>query len=163
MRALILTAVTATLGATIYTAVALGAPVPTQDQRRIVAEFGRTYLPAFMPAGYIYVRWSVVEGSSGAAGDWPQVLFGDHGRLVQWTVEHTQDPSTTSYQACTRHKPFANKIFRRAGRILYYNGGAVGQEVTVCLPGHLGLVVWNDYSLSTATLVKITASAHAVG
>lgn len=162
MRAAILITL-ATVSAAVYTAVALGAPVPGLDQRRIVAEFGRTYLPGFMPSGYIFVRWSVVEGSSGAAGEWPQVLFGNHGRLVQWTVEHAQDPQTTSYQACTQHKPFANKIFHRGGRTLYYNGGAVGQEVTVCLPGHLGLVVWNGYSLSTQTLVKIGASAHAVG
>ena len=162
MRASILTAVAA-LGAAICAAVALGAPVPRLEQQRIVAEFGRTYLPSFMPPGYIYVRWSVIEGSSGAAGEWPQVLFGNHGRRVQWTVEHAQDPQTTSYDACTRRKPFANKVFHRAGRTIYYIGGVVGQDVTVCLPNHLGLVVWNDYSLSTQTLVKIAVSARAVG
>ena len=144
-------------------AVALAKPIPGEQQQRIVAEFGRTYLPRFMPAGYIYVRWSAIQGSSGAAGEWPQVLFGSHGRHVQWTVEHAQDSQTESYQACTKHHAFANKVLHRGGRTLYYVGGAVGQEVTVCLPNNLGLVVWNDYSLSTATLVKIALSAQAIG
>jgi hypothetical protein len=162
VRVLILTGL-ALVAAAVSAAVAFANPIPGIEQQRIVAEFGRTYLPHFMPAGYIYVRWSAIEGSSGAAGEWPQVLFGDHGRRVQWTVEHAQDPQTESYQACTKHQPFATKVFHHAGRTLYYGAGAVGQDVTVCLPNNLGLVVWNDYSLSTATLVKIALSARAVG
>ncbi len=143
---------------------ALAAPTPAVERARIVAEFGSTYLPRFMPAGYIYIRWTATLGSADAYGEWLQVLFGDHGRRVQWTVENTQDPQSQSHEDCTTHVHFApsGKVFHRAGKTLYYIGGVVGQDVTVCLPGHHGLVVWNGYSLSAQTLVTIAASAQLV-
>jgi hypothetical protein len=116
-----------------------------------------------MPRGYIYVRWETLLGSAGAFGDWPQILFGKHGRRVQWTVENAQDPQAQSYYTCTKHKPFSSKVFHLNGKTIYYAGGAVGQDVTVCLPNRHGLVVWNDYSLSPPTLARVAASARRVG
>jgi hypothetical protein len=162
VRASILSAVGA-VGAAICAAVALAAPTPSTEQQRIVAEFGRTYLPRFMPPGYVYVRWSAIQGSTDASGEWPQILFGDHGRRVQWTVENARDADSGSHEDCVEHRPFATKVFHVEGRTIYYAGGAVGQDATICLPNSRGLVVWNDYSLSKQTLVKVAASAHAVG
>jgi hypothetical protein len=142
--------------------VARAGSLPRIEQQRIVAEFGRTYLPGTMPASYIYIRWEAQPGSADVFGYRLLVWFGKHGRVVQWHVEDSRDGETLSYQDCGRHHPFG-KTFRVAGRTVYYAGGAVGQEATLCLPDHYAVVVWNDYSLSRATLVKIAASAHAVG
>jgi hypothetical protein len=140
------------------------APVPAIEQQRLVAEFGVTYVPSFVPPGYVYVRWEPLSGSADAYGEWPQILFGKHGRLVQWTVENAQDPQMAqTYEYCVKHSYFGSKVFHLNGKTVYYAGGAVGQDAFVCLPKYHGLVVWNDYSLSPATLVRVAASAHPVG
>lgn len=92
-----------------------------------------------------------------------KILFGNHGRRVQWTVENTHDPDAQSYYDCTKHKPFSSRVFHLNGKTVYYAGGAVGQDATVCLPNHHGLIVWNDYSLSAPMLARVAASAHPVG
>jgi hypothetical protein len=145
---------------------ALAGPVPGLDQKRIVAEFGSTYMPGTMPPGYIYIRWETQPGSADAYGDRLLVWFGKHGRLVQWNVENSQDPEARSYQDCTRRSHFGgpgSKTFHFGGKTVYYAGGAVGQDATVCLPNHQAVVAWNDYSLSAATLARVAASARPVG
>jgi len=141
------------------------APVPVVEQQRIVAEFGRMYLPRFMPRGYIYIRWKTQLGSASAYGEWPTILFGNHGRSVQWTVENTRDSQSQSDVECVQHSHWGpgTKVFCLNGMTVYYAEGAVGQTATVCLPNHRGLVVWNDYSLSARTLAMVAASARAVG
>jgi hypothetical protein len=116
-----------------------------------------------MPSPFVYVRWTAHQGSSGADGESLEVLFGHHGRKIEWFVEDAQDPAAESHGQCGTRKPFANTVSHVDGRTVYYIGGAVGQAATICMPAHHGVTAWNDYSLSRAALVKLAASAYAVG
>jgi hypothetical protein len=136
--------------------------LPTVERQRIVAEFGRTYLPASMPAGYIYIRWLTQPGSADAFGDSLEIDYGNHGRPIQWSVENAQDPNAQSHYQCATAKPYG-KRYQADGKTAYYVGGAVGQSATICMPDHRGVTAWNAYSISRAMLVKLAASAYAVG
>jgi hypothetical protein len=148
--------------ALIAVAAARSSSVPPLEQQRIVAEFGRTYLPPRIPPGYIYIRWQVEPGSGDVFGDRLLVWFGKHGRVIQWRVEISADPQAVSHQDCGLKHPFG-RVKHVGARTVYYNGGAVGQSATLCLPNHYAIVVWNRYSLSEAALVQLAASARRVG
>jgi hypothetical protein len=135
--------------------------VPQPELRRVLAEFGRTYLPPKIPPGYIYIRWQVETGSADVFGDPLVVWFGKHGHVIVWRVEDSADPSAVSHQDCGRH-PFGKRA-RIAGKTILYIGGAVGQSATLCLPNHYAVVAWNRYSLSEASLERLVASARKVG
>jgi hypothetical protein len=67
------------------------------------------------------------------------------------------------YNDRTRHIHFSGsqtKVFHFGAKIVYYAGGAIGQDATVCLPNHQSLWVWNDYSITPQTLAKVAASAR---
>jgi hypothetical protein len=146
-------------------ATARSSSVPPVEQRRIVAEFGRTWLPPRIPAGYIYIRWQVDPGSSADVfGDRLLVWFGKHGpnQVIQWHVEISADPAAQSHQDCDLRHHFG--VAKHLGaRTIYYVGGAVGQSATLCLPNHYAVVAWNRYSLSEAALLRLVASARHVG
>jgi hypothetical protein len=149
--------------ALVAVATARSASVPPVEQQRIVAEFGRTWLPPRVPAGYIYIRWQVETGSSDVFGDRLLVWFGKHGpnQVIQWHVEISADPEAESHQDCGVRHPFG--VAKHVGaRTIYYVGGAVGQSATLCLPNHYAVVAWNRYSLSEAALVQLVASARQV-
>jgi hypothetical protein len=136
--------------------------VPSVERQRIVAEFGKTYLPGFMPRGFIFIRWESRPGSYDAAGKMLFLEFGDHGRIIEWSTENSQDPDSFSHDVCATRKP-VGKPYEVGGRQVFYNGGAVGQDSVLCLPSHRAVVAWNDYSLSRAMLNELAASAQAVG
>jgi hypothetical protein len=118
-----------------------------------------------MAPGFVYTRWETRPGSAGAFGENLVVWFGKRGRKVEWVVENTRDPHAVSYYDCTKHEHFAPqaKVFRFGKRVVYYAGGARGQDATLCLPNHQAVWVWNDYSLSAQALARIAASARPVG
>jgi hypothetical protein len=144
-------------------AVAMALPVPAVETQRIVAEFGRTYVPSAMPAGYIYVRWSANTGSADVFGDALEIYFGRRGRLITWTVEDWHDPQARSYYQCARHNSLGDKVMHVSAKTVYYIGGAVGQSATVCLPDDHAIVVWNRYSVSALTLARLAATARRIG
>ena len=146
-----------------WTTAVATSPVPRIETQRIVAELGRTYVPATIPAGYIYIRWSVNPGSADVFGDALEIDFGKHGRLITWTVENWHDPQAVSYDDCARHNRTGDKVIPVAGRKAYYIGGAVGQSATVCLPGYQAIVVWNRYSISATALAKLAATPRRIG
>lgn len=155
----LLVAVVALIGV----ATAWGSAVPPVEQQRIVAEFGRTYLPPRIPTGYIYIRWQVETGSADVFGDRLVIWFGKHGpsEVIQWHVEISADPEAQSHQDCGLRNPIG--VAKHVGaRTIYYIGGAVGQSATLCLPNHYAVVAWNRYSLSEAALVQLVASARQV-
>jgi hypothetical protein len=135
--------------------------MPRAERQRIVAEFGRTYLPPRIPPGYLYIRWQVEPGAD-VFGDRLIVWFGKHGRVLVWRVEDSADPDAQSHEDCGTRHPFGRRV-RVGARTIYYIGGAVGQGATLCLPHHYAVVAWNRYSLSERTLVRLAASAHQIG
>jgi hypothetical protein len=144
-------------------AAASASPVPSVEAQRIVAEFGRTYVPASLPAGYIYIRWSALPGSADVWGDSLQIEFGKHGRLIIWTVEDSHDPQASSYDDCVKHNRFRDRVIHARGQTVSYIGGAVGQSATVCLRDGHALVVWNRYSLSASRLAHMVATPRVIG
>src|SRR3954451_8010507 len=81
-------------------AVAQAGPVPSLERQRITATFGRTWLPSYVPTGYIFTQWRSEPGSASAYGDRLIVSFGRHGDLLQWSVENTRDPHSASRYDC---------------------------------------------------------------
>ena len=149
--------------AAIFTTVALAAsaPVPRSEQQRIVASFGRTYLPGWLPSGYVFSRWESHPGSATAYGDILLVAFGKHGDLIQWTVGDASDPGGYAGDACSKH-PYGAVFYRIDGRRIVFQSGNHGADATLCLHG-TAVTVWNGHTLAPRVQAQITASARAVG
>ena len=141
----------------------VAAPVPRIEQQRIVAVFRRTWLPGFLPHGYIFSRWQSQPGSASAYGERLIVDFGHHGALLEWVVESRDDPMSVSHYDCKLKQAPANggRIFRLRGRRIIYASGAKGADATLCL-SHVAVVAWTP-SLPPLTLARFVASAHRVG
>ena len=75
------------------TAEAAPAPVPRAEQQRIIAMFGRTYLPTVLPPAYVFSEWKSQPGSASAYRDSLVISFGKHGDLLEWSVEDPGDPN----------------------------------------------------------------------
>ena len=134
--------------------------VPPVESRQIVAYFGRTYLPGWLPRGYVFARWSVAPGSGEA--EYLHVFFGNHGRKLIWAVDDPADPrSFYSHEECSKH-PFGH-VATVNGRRVVYGGGAVGQTATYCIGKGKAVTVWNQYSVSRRTLERVAVSAAPVG
>ena len=134
--------------------------VPTPERQQIVAYFGSTYLPSWLPPGYVFSRWDPSPGSVDAYGEYLDVTFGKHGALLRWTVDDPQDPQTYSHDACSQH-PFGS-IHLVDGRRIVYSGGAVGQTAILCLARTRAVTVWDGYSVKAPVLEKIAARAALV-
>jgi hypothetical protein len=147
----------------IFATVALAAsrPVPRSEQQKIVASFGRTYLPAWLPPGYLFSRWESHSGSATVYGDILLVAFGKHGDLIQWTVGDARDPGGYAGDACSKH-PFGAVFYRIGNRRIVFQSGNHGADGTLCLRG-LAITVWNGHTLPPRTQARIAASANAVG
>ena len=135
--------------------------VPATDSQQIVAYFGSTLLPAWLPPGYVYSRWDPITGSADALGDYLNVYFGDHGQRLSWTVDLSADPQEVSHIECSAH-PDGHKV-KVNGRTVVYFGAANGQTATLCLAGHTAVTVYDRYGVSAATLERIVASAAPAG
>ncbi len=135
--------------------------VPATESKRIVAYFGKTYLPGWLPHGYVYARWETIAGSADAFGEYLSVSFGDRGRLLRWTVDVPQDPQEYSHNDCAK-RPLGHVLTVNGKRIVY-SEGAVGQTATLCVSRTTAVTVWNRYSVSKVTLARIAASAVSAG
>lgn len=131
--------------------------VPPVERQRIVAYFGSTYLPSWLPAGYVFSRWDPRAGSSDADGEYLDLTFGKHGQLLRWTVDDPEDPQTYSHASCSR-RPFGS-AHRVDGKRIIYSGGAVGQTAILCISKTRAVTVWNRYSVKPAVLDEIAARA----
>ena len=100
--------------------------VPAVESRQIAAYFGQTYLPAWLPPGYVYARWDPIEGSVGAFGEYLVIVFGNHGRQLRWTVDTPQDSQEYSHGDCVKRP--SGRIIRVNGKQIVYSSGAVGQD-----------------------------------
>jgi hypothetical protein len=138
-------------------------PVPRVEQQRIVASFGQTYLPGFLPPGYIFVNWSSEPGSASVYGDFLEVSFGRHGSKLQWVVGDARDPNYYGKDGCSRH-PFNPKIYWVGNRRIIYQAGNHGATATLCLRGRGGAAVavyaWDDFGLTPQALAQFVASAR---
>ena len=135
--------------------------VPHVEVQRIVAYFGHTYVPGWLPHGYVFSRWAPRLGSNDVFGEYLAITFGNHGRRLIWTVDDPQDPQTFSHFECRKNRD--GRAVAVAGRRIVYFGGAVGQTATLCLGKYLAVTVWNAYSATAAELERIAASTTAVG
>jgi hypothetical protein len=142
-------------------ALAASPPVPRTDQQRIVASFGRTFLPGWLPPGYVFSRWESRSGSATVYGDILLIAFGKHGDLIQWTVGDARDPDGYAGDACSKH-PFRAVLIRIGNRRIVFQSGNHGADATLCLHG-LAITVWNGHTLTPRTQARIAAGAHAVG
>jgi hypothetical protein len=143
------------------TAAAAPAPVPRAEQQRIIAMFGRTYLPAVLPPSYVFSEWKSQPGSASAYRNSLVISFGKHGDLLQWSVEDPADPNGYAHDACSAH-PFLAVVYRVGSRRIVYQSGNHGTTSTLCLRS-VAVVVWNGHTLSPRVLARFAASARAVG
>jgi hypothetical protein len=137
-------------------------PVPRVEQARIVALFGRTYIPGWLPPGYTFARWTSEPGSATVYGDVLLIDFGKHGDLIQWTVSDPTDPSGYAGDACSAH-PYGAVIYRVAGKRVVFQSGNHGADAIVCLSPRIAVDVWNGHTLSPATQARIAGNLRAVG
>jgi len=145
-----------------YFARASVTPVPHAEQQRIVASFGRTWLPGFLPPGYIFSTWKTEPGSASMYGDRLIVDFGNHGDLLGWVVSDPSDPDGYAHDACSSH-PFEATIYAVGARRIVYQSGNHGTTSTLCLRPLLAITVWDGHSHSAETLARFAASARPVG
>jgi hypothetical protein len=150
------------LAALMCAVAAPAAPVPRIEQQRIVASFGRTLLPTWLPPGFIYSRWITQPGSAGAFPDTLIVDFGRHGALLEWAVESTADPDSVTHYHCKPGAPPLGKIFRIGSRKIVYATGARGADATLCM-GKIAVVAWTAGPMPGSTLARFAASAQTVG
>jgi hypothetical protein len=153
------------LGAWAQSGSALVTPVPQGPQRQIVAYFGHTYLPGWLPAGYVFAQWHSQPGSATVYGESLLIDFGRHGDKVQWTVGDASDPSGYSGDACSSH-PYGAQFIRVGTRRIVFQSGNHGADATLCIRGAGGVTaisVWNGHSLSPRVQAQIAASARLVG
>jgi hypothetical protein len=147
------------------TSTAMAGPTPPTAQREIVAYFGRTYLPSWLPPGYIFTRWDTQAGSASAYGTFLVVHYADHGQILEWTVGDARDPMEYGYSACSTH-PYAASYYSVGGRRVIYQSGNQGDTAAICV-GPSGVqtavVVWNGHELSPAVMAKIAGGARLVG
>lgn len=136
-------------------------PVSASVRTQIVASFGETYLPGWLPGGYVFSQWQDEPGSATAYGDSLVVVFGNHGDRLQWTVGSSADPDGYGHDACSPH-PFDARIIRVGGRRIVFQSGNHGATATLCLEG-TAVVVWNAHTLSPGDEAKVAASAVVVG
>lgn len=129
--------------------------------RQIIAYFGHTYVPRWLPPGYVFAGWKAENGSATVYGDILVVEFGKHGDKVQWTVGSAADPGGYSGDACSRH-PFGARYIWVGSRRVVFQSGNHGADATVCLSG-TAVTVWNGHSLSPSIQARIAASAGVVG
>jgi hypothetical protein len=127
------------------------------ERERIIAYFGSTYLPTWLPPGFVFSRWDPRTGSAGAYGEYLDLVFGKHGDLLRWTVDDPEDPQTSSHDDCSTH-PFGS-IHRVGGKRIVYFGGVVGQRATLCLSKTRAVTVWNGYGVRPSVLEKVAASS----
>jgi hypothetical protein len=142
-------------------ALAATAPVPRSEQQRIVASFGHTYLPGWLPPGYVFSRWESRSGSATAYGDILFVAFGKHGDRIQWTVGDARDPDGYAGDACSKH-PFGAELIQIGNRRIVFQSGNHGADATLCLHG-VAITVWNGHTLTPRAQARIAASARAFG
>ena len=140
-------------------------PVPSGAQRQIVAYFGRTYLPGWLPPGYVFAKWHSQAGSASAYGESLVVDFGKHGDQVQWTVGDAADPAGYGGDACSSH-PYGARYIRVGTRRIVFQSGNHGATATLCVRsahGVTAITVWNVHTLSPRAQAQIAASARIVG
>lgn len=111
---------------------AVASPVPGTAKTRIVAYFGHTYFPGWLPQGYVFSTWEAQPGSATAFGDFLIVTFGRHGDHLEWTVGDARDPDSYGYDACSP-RPFKAVIYRVAARRIVFQSGNHGNTATLCL------------------------------
>jgi hypothetical protein len=88
-----------------------------------IASFGRTYLPGFLPPGYIFSRWESQAGSATVCGNILLVVFGKRGDLIQWTVGDASDPDGYAAEACSKH-PFEATNYQIGSRRIVFQSGS---------------------------------------
>jgi hypothetical protein len=139
-------------------------PVPATERTKIVAQLGSTYLPTWLPPGYIFTQWQT-QAEAHAFGTDLVVSFGRDGDLVQWTVGDARDPNLYAHDVCYGHS-FMPRYFTFDGRRVTYNPGNDGDAATACFKAPGGVVVgvtaWNDHRLSPATMAKLVGEATLV-
>ena len=135
--------------------------VPRVELQRIVAYFGHTYVPGWLPHGYVFSRWVSQAGSNDVFGEYLVITFGNHGRRLIWTIDDPQDPQTFSHGDCSKNHD--GRVVTVAGRRIVYLGGVVGQTATLCVSKYLAVTVWNAYSATAAEIERAAASTIAVG
>lgn len=133
--------------------------VPARQARALRASFdGPVPLPRAMAPGFIFTRGYVQDRSR----YYPRTvtaLFGRRGDKLMWTVAPTGHGLDAR---CTR----ADRRYYRptvvSGRNVYWIGGAKGQAAWACVtqPKRVTVDLWNDYSVSKRTLMRVVASAR---
>lgn len=139
------------------------ATIPAGTLRQIAAEFGDdTYVPAFLPAGFVYTSWNIEQRSPIYLGKELSIKFAMHGTLLVWTVrDNREEDGEDSYQ-----DPVAAVI---DGRTITYGRGIHGDEArTVIALGQgnsarrIRINLWianNPGRPSKATALRMVASA----
>lgn len=134
--------------------------VPRAEATALRAAFGGSVpLPTTVPKGFIFTR-SFVQGRSAYFPRTAHVRFGRDGRRLHWTVAPSGYGLDTS---CPRSSPRrVQPAWVIKGRRVYLIQGAKGQSAWICVmePKRITVEVWNDYSISAQTLMRMVASAH---
>ena len=136
-------------------------PLPNTERQRILALFGSTYLPSWIPPGFVYVQWKSKPGSASVYGNFLEVDFANHGSLLEWVVGDSRDPDYYGNDACSRH-PFNARVYVQNGRRVVFQAGNHGDTATLCLHG-TAIYVWNDHRVTPATMAKVVARARLAG
>ncbi len=134
--------------------------VPQPELREIIAYFGHTYVPGWLPPAYIFSRWEPQAQSATAFGISLVIDFGKNGDRLEWTVADPTDPDVYAHDACSA-RPFQPTYFAIGTRKIVFQSGHHGDTATVCLNARLAVTVWNGHTLAPKVMAKIAASATA--
>lgn len=134
--------------------------VPRTKAKALRAWFGGSVpLPSTVPRGFIFTR-SFVQDRSAYFPRTAYAMFGRDGRRLQWSVS----PSGFGLDdSCLRSgKSHSQPTAEINGRNVYVITGARGQSAWICVtePKRITVEVWNDYSVSAKTLMRMVATAH---
>jgi hypothetical protein len=135
--------------------------VRKRDADALRASFGRTVpLPTTLPSGFVYTRWWISNRTTYEPRT-AHVMFGRDGRRLQWVVAPS---GFWRFSDCSRSgKPRGAQRQKKIGRrMVSLLQGAVGQSAWFCIGGSKPITVemWNDYSVSGNTLMRLVASAR---
>lgn len=134
--------------------------VTRAEANALRAAFGGSVpLPSTMPRGFIFTR-SFIQDRSAYFPRTAYAWLGRDGRKLRWTVAPSGYGFDNSCpRSSRRHYKLAAVI---NGRSVYLIQGAKGQSAWICVtkPTRITVEVWNDYSISARTLMRMVASAH---
>lgn len=146
-------------------AVPIRQTVPQPDRDRIAARFGATYIPRWLPPGFVYVGWKELPGSASAYGTFLEIDFASRGSVLEWVVGDGRDPDRYGYNACL---PRPNITPSYGDRILYvkkqrvvFVHGNHGSTAAVCIGDDLRRRLTDPMWAGTAIYVWVD-SANAV-